>query len=79
MSLASMPAQAQQYNTERSERIAERNGTPVIRGFSVDEVRRLTPGVELNFDLYGTPGGTANIRMDGATRNLAWVVNEAPS
>lgn len=43
---------------------------PVIRGFNVDEVRRLEPGVELNFDLYGTPGGWAVIHIGGANRNL---------
>ncbi|WP_332848186.1 glycine zipper 2TM domain-containing protein [Massilia sp. S19_KUP03_FR1] len=62
MTLAS-PVQGQQYNRE-----APRG--PVIRGFNVDEVRRLDPGVELNFDLYGSPGGSATIRIDGATRNL---------
>ena len=63
MTLAT-PVQAQQYNRE-----APRG--PVIRGFNVDEVRRLEPGVELNFDLYGSPGGSATIRIEGATRNLA--------
>jgi len=62
MTLAT-PAQAQQYSRE-----APRG--PVIRGFNVDEVRRIEPGVELNFDLYGSPGGSATIRIDGATRNL---------
>jgi outer membrane lipoprotein SlyB len=42
----------------------------VIRGFNVDEVRRIAPGVELNFDLYGTPGGSAVLHIDGAARNL---------
>jgi outer membrane lipoprotein SlyB len=42
----------------------------VIRGFNVDEVRRLAPGVELNFDVYGTPGGRAFLQIDGANRNL---------
>ena len=56
-------SQSQQYNREASR-------GPVIRGFNVDEVRRLEPGVELNFDLYGSPGGSATIRIDGATRNL---------
>lgn len=61
MTLAVAPAQAQ------SQRDYDR---PVIRGFNVDEVRRIAPGVELNFDLYGSPGGMATIRIDGATRNL---------
>jgi len=43
---------------------------PHIDGFNVDEVRRLDPGTELNFDLYGTPGGVATLRIDGATRNV---------
>jgi outer membrane lipoprotein SlyB len=56
-------AQAQTYQNSR-------NYAPVINGFNVEEVRRLTPGVELHFDMYGTPGGTATLRIDGATRNL---------
>jgi outer membrane lipoprotein SlyB len=43
---------------------------PHITGFNVDEVRALGPGTELNFELYGTPGGNATLRIDGATRNL---------
>jgi outer membrane lipoprotein SlyB len=62
VTLAADPALAQQYERDYN--------VPVIRGFNVDEVRRLTPGVELNFDLYGTPGGQATLRIDGATRNL---------
>jgi len=57
------PAQAQ--NHPRAAAIA-----PRIEGFNVDEVRRLEPGTELNFDLYGSPGGNATVRIDGATRNL---------
>lgn len=33
-------------------------------------MRRLTVGTELNFTIYGTPGGTANLRIEGAQRNL---------
>jgi outer membrane lipoprotein SlyB len=62
MTFAADPVLAQQYQRDY-------NG-PVIRGFNVDEVRRLEPGAELNFDLYGTPGGLATIRIEGATRNL---------
>lgn len=63
MTLAVAPVQAQptQYS---------RDASPVIRGFNVDEVRRIVPGAELNFDVYGTPGGRAVLRIDGATRNL---------
>jgi outer membrane lipoprotein SlyB len=59
----SAPAQAQDH--PRAARLA-----PRIEGFNVDEVRRLDPGTELNFDLYGTPGGVATLRIAGATRNL---------
>ena len=66
MTFAAAPAQAQapQYNT------AERGYAPVIRGFNVDEVRRLVPGVELNFDVYGTPGGRVYLQIAGARRGL---------
>ena len=70
--LASMtmvaPAQAQSQSQQYNRGDAPRG--PAIRGFNVDEVRRLAPGTELNFDLYGSPGGSATIRIDGATRNL---------
>jgi len=59
----STPAQAQ--NHPRAAALA-----PRIEGFNVDEVRRLDPGTELNFDLYGSPGANVTVRIDGATRNL---------
>jgi len=62
--------QSQQYNRDGA------RGGPVIRGFNVDGVRRIAPGVELNFELYGSPGGSATIRIDGATRNLTLSENE---
>lgn len=43
---------------------------PRIDGFSVDEVKRLRPGVELNFELDGTPGALATLHIAGAVRNL---------
>ena len=65
LTLAAAPAQAQQYNAP-----AGNAYVPVIRGFNVDEVRRLAPGVELNFDVYGTPGGRVFLQIAGANRNL---------
>ena len=62
---APAPAQAQQYTPP-----AGVNQAPLIYGFNVDEVRRLTPGVELNFDVYGTPGGRVSLQIAGANRNL---------
>ena len=38
---------------------------PKIEGFDVEPARRLTAGNELAFTLYGTPGGTANVRING--------------
>ena len=71
MPLALLPCQshAQQYNQSQA--------TPRIEGFNVDEVRRLAPGVELNFGIYGTPGGLATLRIAGAMRNLILVEVEA--
>jgi outer membrane lipoprotein SlyB len=63
LTLAPTAVHAQQYARDNV-------SGPVIRGFNVEEVRRLAPGVELHFDLYGTPGGNATLRIDGATRNL---------
>lgn len=38
---------------------------PRIDGFDVEPATRLTAGHELLFTLYGSPGGTATIRIDG--------------
>lgn len=62
---ATMPATAQAQDHPRASTLG-----PRIEGFNVDEVRRLEPGTELNFELYGSPGGAATLRIDGATRNL---------
>lgn len=72
MTLAAAPAQAQQYSHDARDM---RHG-PVISGFNVDEVRSIEPGVELDFDLYGTPGGIAVLRIDGARRNLRLIETE---
>jgi hypothetical protein len=69
LALLPVPAQAQQYKGSQA--------TPRIEGFQVDEVRRLAPGVELNFGIAGTPGSIATLRIAGATRNLTLVEIEA--
>lgn len=63
----------------QDERRAERfvGGAPRIEAFNVDEVPRLAPGVELNFDLYGSPGGAASLRIAGATHNLMLIETES--
>lgn len=43
---------------------------PRVGGFDVKQVSKLTPGTELNFSLYGTPGGIAIISIPGATSRL---------
>jgi outer membrane lipoprotein SlyB len=58
-----MPVQAQDHPRARALE-------PRIEGFNVNELRRIEPGAELNFEVYGTPGGIASVRIDGATRNL---------
>jgi len=60
-----VPATVQAQDHPRAARLE-----PHITGFNVDEVRALGPGTELNFELYGTPGGYVTLRIDGATRNL---------
>jgi outer membrane lipoprotein SlyB len=70
ITLAAAPAQAQQYATTTVVQ------APRIRGFEVDEVRRLRPGVDLDFTLYGTPGGRASLAIKGARRNLALTETE---
>lgn len=46
------------------------SATPRVGGFDVKQVRKLTAGTELNFTLYGTPGGIAIISIPGATGRL---------
>ena len=41
-----------------------------VSGFNVEEVSSLAPGNELHFDLYGTPGASVTLSIDGATRGL---------
>lgn len=67
--LAAAPgnAIAQEHDRQQYDR---NTTTPHIDGFNVDEVRNLTPGTELKFDLYGSPGGVASLHIAGAQRNL---------
>lgn len=41
-------------------------GGPRINGFDVEPVAQPTPGNELFFTLYGSPGGTARVQINGA-------------
>ena len=71
MPLALLPIQANSQQLSRSQ------ATPRIEGFNVDEVPRLIPGAELNFDIFGTPGGLVTLRSAGAKRNLILAEVEA--
>ena len=55
-------AHAQQYGAT--------NTMPKIEGFDVEPVKRLSAGSELLFTLYGTPGGTASVRINSVTRRI---------
>ena len=43
---------------------------PRISGLDVVPVRELAPGAQLRFELRGTPGADASLRIDGARRVL---------
>lgn len=66
--LVSAPAQAQNRNAAQA--------APRIEVFNVDEVNRLVPGTDLNFDIYGTPGGLASLQIEGARRQVILVETE---
>ena len=48
-----------------------------IDGFDVRPVRKAVAGRELDFTLYGSPGGTAAVRINGATAGVVLVETEA--
>ncbi|MCK9387674.1 MAG: glycine zipper 2TM domain-containing protein [Sulfuritalea sp.] len=51
--------------------------TARIDGFDVEPVKRATPGSELVFTLYGSPGGTAAVQIGGATGGVVLAETEA--
>lgn len=56
--------------TVAAQQSAYSTAAPRVGGFDVKQVSKLTPGTELNFSLYGTPGGIAIISIPGATSRL---------
>ena len=56
--------------TAGAQQPAYSTAAPRIGGFDVKQVRKLTAGTELNFTLFGTPGGIAIISIPGATGRL---------
>ena len=63
-SFSPAPALAQSYGSSQA---AAR-----IDGFDVKPVRQLTPGTDLNFTVYGTPGGVATARVDGTSSRVVF-------
>jgi outer membrane lipoprotein SlyB len=49
---------------------------PTIDGFDVEPVPKSLPGSELMFTLYGSPGGSAAVKISGATGSVALVETE---
>ena len=47
--------------------------TPRVTGFDVEQVSQLSPGTDLSFTVWGTPGAQAALQIDGAQRALALV------
>lgn len=62
LTFASGAAHAQQYPSSYT--------APSINGFDVEQVRTLAAGTELNFSLFGTPGGITIISIPGAAARL---------
>lgn len=46
------------------------NAAPRVDGFDVERVLQLSPGVQLNFTVFGTPGGDTELQIDGARSRL---------
>lgn len=63
--LASSPIMAQAQQSAYAATV------PRIDGFDVEPAPRLTPGRDLLFTLYGSPGGQAAIRIDGVVDRYA--------
>jgi outer membrane lipoprotein SlyB len=50
---------------------------PKIDGFDVEPAQQLIPGSDLLFTLYGSPGGSARVRISGATVTVPLEETEA--
>jgi outer membrane lipoprotein SlyB len=56
--------------TAQAQQSAASAATPRIDGFDVDPAAQLSAGNELTFTLYGSPAGTASVRIGGSTASL---------
>lgn len=57
------PVQAQQRSSQAAAALR-------VTGFDVDQVDRVEPGAELNFTVWGTPGATVALQIDGSRRQV---------
>jgi len=60
-----------------AQQTASSAAAPRIDGFDVEPVAQPTPGSELVFTLYGSPGGAAAVQIGGATGAMVLVETEA--
>lgn len=51
----------------RAQQSAASVAAPRVDGFDVEQASKLVAGTDLDFTLYGTPGATATVQIDGAT------------
>ncbi len=68
IALTQMPAALAQTTPYRAVATA-----PRITGFDVEQVPQLSPGTELGFTVWGTPGAQASLQIDGAQRPLSLI------
>ncbi len=69
-----LPFLATQAHAQQS---ASSAAAPRIDGFDVEPVAQPAPGNELEFTLYGSPGGAAAVKIGGATGGVVLVETEA--
>jgi outer membrane lipoprotein SlyB len=77
IALASCLPLAYQAGEVQAQPIASAAAEARINGFDVEPVEQALAGNELAFTLYGSPGGTATVRIDGATGGVVLVETEA--
>jgi outer membrane lipoprotein SlyB len=64
--VAGAPAVAEAATPQRTTQAT----TLRVTGFDVEQVERLEPGAELNFTVWGTPGASVLLQIDGSRRQV---------
>jgi outer membrane lipoprotein SlyB len=65
-----LPNESTAQSSEQSSSNSTTISSAKIQAFELEPVKRLEPGVELRFKLYGTPGGSSTVRIDGVPGRL---------